>query len=122
MSNIKTLFRKGDVQDVWNNRFVTYYESKYVLSKVKCMLISQYYVKMESRGAGDIKILNIYAHIKDSYSVDEYVKNNISGQSRSIIAKFRSGTYPLETELGRYRGIPREEGLCIVCPSGESWR
>ena len=28
----------------------------------------------------------------------------------------RNGTYPLEIELGRYRGIPTENRLCKLCP------
>ena len=32
-------------------------------------------------------------------------------------AKMRNGTYPLEIELGRYRGIPVENRVCKLCRS-----
>ena len=34
---------------------------------------------------------------------------------RSIVAKLRGSTAPLQIEMGRWRGVPREERLCRYC-------
>ena len=57
MANIKTVFRKSDLGEVLNDRFVTCYDSKYVLSTVKSMLISEYMSRWES----DFYIVNIHS-------------------------------------------------------------
>ena len=41
----------------------------------------------------------------------------LNTRQRSAIAKMRNGTYPLEIELGRYRGIPVESRVFKFCRS-----
>ena len=43
----------------------------------------------------------------------------MSIKQRTYYAKFRCGTFPINTELGRYRKpkIPLEQRLCKVCES-----
>ena len=38
---------------------------------------------------------------------------------RSILAKLRGGTAPFRIEVGRWRGIAREERICMHCSQGE---
>ena len=38
---------------------------------------------------------------------------------RRILAKLRGGTAGLEVEIGRWRGVSREERVCKNCQSGE---
>ena len=39
----------------------------------------------------------------------------LSKSSRSNIAKLRSGTLPLNIELGRYTNVPKEQRTCKMC-------
>jgi len=35
-----------------------------------------------------------------------------------VLAKLRSGVLPLEIETGRWRGVPADERLCMLCNDG----
>ena len=60
--------------------------------------------------------LRTYNTFKSELKTEAYVKANVSNtRQRSTISKIRTGTYPLEIELGRYRGIPGENLLCKLC-------
>ena len=39
----------------------------------------------------------------------------IESWPRSLIAQFRAGILPLNIEVGRYRNVPLEEHLCMLC-------
>ena len=56
---------------------------------------------------------------KWGYSVEDYVSMNIDKYTRSLIAQFRFGILPLQLEIGRYRGIPIDERLCMFCTNNE---
>ena len=59
--------------------------------------------------------LRTYRLHKDRISTEPYVTANISRYERSILAKLRSGTLPLEVETGRYRQVPLDERTCKLC-------
>ena len=59
--------------------------------------------------------LRTYRLHKDRISTEPYVTANISRYERSILAKIRSGTLPLEVETGRYRQVPLDERICKLC-------
>ena len=40
---------------------------------------------------------------------------NLSRNERSLIAEFNTGTLQLAIETGRFRKIPVEDRLCILC-------
>ena len=40
-------------------------------------------------------------------------------RDRSMLMKLRGGTAALQIEIGRWRGIKREEGTCKECQNGE---
>ena len=57
----------------------------------------------------------MYSHIKRETSVELYVGINMSKHLISLLAQLRSGTLPLEIEIGRYYGITREQRICKQC-------
>ena len=60
--------------------------------------------------------LRTYKTFKSEFKTEPYVKANVlNTRQRSAISKMRNDTYPLEIELGRYRGIPAENRLCKLC-------
>ena len=56
---------------------------------------------------------------KNEISVANYCSVNLKRSQRALITKLRLGIFPINIELGRYRGIPRDERLCPICLSGE---
>ena len=40
---------------------------------------------------------------------------NLKRAQRSLLAKLRLGMLPINIELGRYNGTPREERWCVNC-------
>ena len=59
--------------------------------------------------------LRTYNMFKWNYGPEEYVYTNLSRKIRSLIAQFRSGTLPLNIEVGRFRNIPVENRTCFSC-------
>lgn len=62
--------------------------------------------------------LRTYCTLKKEIKTEDYIRKQMERRSRSIIAKLRNGTFPINIELGRYRGIPLEERTCNVCDVG----
>lgn len=54
--------------------------------------------------------LRNYIQIKDDYYLQR--------RQRSLCAQLRTGSLPLAIEVGRYKGIPEEERLCVFCDLG----
>ena len=61
--------------------------------------------------------LRPYKYLKQPQQDNEntYVTMNLSISARSKLAKMRTGTFPINIELGRYRNIPIENRLCETC-------
>ena len=57
------------------------------------------------------KLLNCNVQLQAA----SYVKFNLTISQRSVLAKMRTGTFPLNIETGRYRGIAVENRLCELC-------
>ena len=62
--------------------------------------------------------LRNYIQIKDEFITENYVTSNLKRRQRSLCAQLRSGTLPLAVEVGRFRGTPVEERLCLLCDLG----
>ena len=56
---------------------------------------------------------NIYAKSKINTGTEGYIESNITRQQ--TLAKFRTGTYPITIETGRYTRQPQEERTCPYC-------
>ena len=59
--------------------------------------------------------LHLYCKFKNEYKTENYCTVNLKRYQRSMLAKLRLGVLPINVELGRYDGIPREERWCINC-------
>lgn len=54
--------------------------------------------------------MNLKKALKSDFK-KEYVRSHVlSERQRCVISKMINGTYPLEIELGRYRGVPSKIG------------
>ena len=62
-----------------------------------------------------LRYYNLYKYDK---TPEEYLYFDITKYQRSLFAQFRCGILPLEIEVGRYRDIPLEKRLCLVCKDG----
>jgi len=85
---------------------------------VKDKLMEQYVEKWETERGQKLK-LRTYNMYKWGYCVEDYVSMNIDKYTRSLIAQSRFGILPLQIEVGRYRGIPINERLCVFCANNE---
>ena len=47
-----------------------------------------------------------------------YVRLNLSRMQRSLCTQWRPGTLPLAVEVGRFKGIPEEDRICIMSDLG----
>ena len=56
---------------------------------------------------------------KNKILLANYGSVNLKRSQRALIAKLRLGIFPINIELGRYRGIPQDERLCPICLLGE---
>ncbi|CAG2244682.1 unnamed protein product [Mytilus edulis] len=59
--------------------------------------------------------LRTYIKIKENYCQEPIINKTMSSKQRSVISKIRSGTFPIEIEIGRYRQKPISERLCKIC-------
>ena len=67
------------------------------------------------RGQGQSK-LRTYKLFKCEYEPEAYVIKVQSTQSRSAMARFRSGVAPINLEIGRFFNIPTNQRFCNFCP------
>ena len=64
--------------------------------------------------------LRSYINFKTEYGeTEEYVQNVRVKPHRSLLARLRGGTAPLQIETGRYIGLPAEERICRSCNTGQ---
>ena len=62
--------------------------------------------------------LRTYITFKDKFDTEEYTKFCVSRRKRSLLAQFRMGVLPLAIETGRFKSVPLEERLCLLCNTG----
>ncbi len=62
--------------------------------------------------------LRLYRMHKERLNAETYVTcTTISRYERSVLAKFRSGSLPLQVEVGRYHKTPLKDRICALCHS-----
>ena len=60
--------------------------------------------------------LRTYRELKLDTGTEPYVRSHLKKNHRSLTAKMRSGTFPINIELGRYKRLPVHERTCPRCP------
>ena len=63
--------------------------------------------------------LRVYRLFKDRLGAEPYLKAHLTRYEQSILAKLRTGTLPLEVEVGRYKKKPLDMRLCSLCSSNQ---
>ena len=58
--------------------------------------------------------LYLYHQHKACYKQENYCKLALKRSQRSVLAKLCLGVFPINLELGRYNGTPRDERWCPV--------
>ena len=71
----------------------------------------------DDRGLINGNKLRTYRQFKTSLTTSQYVINLSNREQRSLLAKFRCGTLPLEIELGRFSKpkTPLSDRICKHC-------
>ena len=59
--------------------------------------------------------LRYYNMYKSDFEQEEYLDLSIPKYHRSLFAQFRAGILPLAVEVGRYRGTPLTDRVCVLC-------
>ena len=61
--------------------------------------------------------LTLYSSIKDDFKEEQYISDVKYYKYRSAMTKFRISAHTFPIEKGRWRSIPRDQGLCPLCLS-----
>ena len=48
-----------------------------------------------------------------------YISSRLTPASRSVLARFKNGTYPLAVETGRYTWVPLDQRICLICSKND---
>ncbi len=59
--------------------------------------------------------LRTYIKFKDQFETEQYIKCCVSCHKRSLLAQFRMGVLHLAIETDRFKSIPVEERVCVLC-------
>ena len=62
--------------------------------------------------------LRTYCTFKENPHLEPYVYKIKNRQERSLLAKLRFGTLPLQVEIGRWQNIKFEDRVCPICHTG----
>ena len=94
-------------------------EQNRIISTLRNKLKQEYErIFFQSIGVSE-KLNTVYAKVKTSYKIEDYLNEIRYFKYRSAIAKMRISAHTLPIETGRWKGIPREERACLICDSKE---
>ena len=102
------LFHTFDLDHVFHDKEIC--DLEYVSQSLQVNLENDWKNKLKTKPK-----LRTYIKFKDWYKTEDYVRFNICRRQRSLMAQFRIGILPLHVETGRFRGVPLEERLCLLC-------
>ena len=89
----------------------------------KCCLVYIFYrmekVQCEKEVLSKAK-LRTYHLFKREFITEQYTNTVLCRAHRSLLAKLRGGSAPLEIERGRYIGIPADRRVCKLC--SDEWK
>ena len=84
-----------------------------VINQIQSSLLTRYVDEWRT-SMQTISRLEHYRYFKEDLETAEYVKH-LPRNLRSVMARARTGTLPLNIELGRYRGLARNDRICQHC-------
>ena len=103
--DLMKIFYQAGHESLVNKQFITEHEKCYVFNLIEQSLLDQNEKKWKD-SVSNMPKLRTYALLKEDLSVPMYISSRLTPASRSILARFRNGTYPLAVETGRYTGVP----------------
>ncbi len=117
---IKQILEECDMLTFYNIDTMKHVSLSNIIDTVKLKLTQNKKTQWHDQLSSSPK-LRTYREIKHVMSCENYLICNLTLKQRSTLARFRSGTYPLALELGRYRRpvIPVEQRFCKACNLGE---
>ena len=113
IKNIEGVFMMINCSDIFKNDVPIVNLKEFLLYAKECLMSKQ-----KSAWLKSVQVkpkLHYYALYKFEYETENYCTVNLSRQQRSLIARLRLGILPINVEIGRYTGIPRENRYCINC-------
>ena len=111
----KKLLYKCNLHEIYDLKNVLGISLSFILKTVETNLL-QAYTDTWQTSVTTMTKLRTYMTFKSEFKTEAYITANVlNTRQRSAISKIRNGTYPLEIELGSYRGIPAENQLCKLC-------
>ena len=99
--------------DIWETQGANS-DRNHIVKSVHDSDIASFQDKLRSDSAS-MSRLNLYNNINNGFALKDYITLVNSRKHRSLLAKSRMGTFPVREETGRYRGVARDERLCIYC-------
>ena len=103
--------------DLEMSSVLTNRETRLAIRTANSIMLTKYVENWKSV-INEMPKLRTYKTLKSSFGTEPYVKSNISRKARSVLAKLRNGSFPINIELGRYRGLPLERRICPLCKEG----
>ena len=116
-SSVKKILDSCNMRDVWDTKNKIGIQKDVIMKKVESRLMSDFHAQLQKDIEATSK-LRYYKEMKSEPGTAAYIHKCRSRQERSVIARMRSGTFRLQVEIGRARGVPRDERLCKRCDSG----
>ena len=118
-NEVKSIMDICEMMDLFQNNYTNGLSAKFVCSQAETMLLRKHKEQWTLDVDGMPK-LRTFKLLDSCYEVQPYVKANITRQQRSVLARMRCGTYSLEIEKGRYRGIPAVRRFCKMCRDNQT--
>ena len=110
---VKCMFEQAGLS-VWENQNTDELSDKSILRLIEDSEMRLFH-QSQRLEMQDMSRLLIYNQIKNDFKLEQYVTNIDNRKLRGLLARARMGTLPISVETGRYRGIPRDERLCMMC-------
>ena len=113
IKNLRIIFTEINCADVFENNatIINFKEFReYVVGKLLSMQQTMWLINVNNKPK-----LHLYGIFKNTYETENYCTIGLKRGQRSLLAKLRLGTLPINIELGRYNGIPRNERWCPFC-------
>ena len=122
MQNVHTIFSNANKEYFYTDlgrSVLTKPTVKHVLAEIQSALMLKYTATWSS-SIHNMPKLRTYRTLHRDFVVAQYARAPLSRKDRSTIAKLRNGTFPINIELGRYRGLPLNQRPCTKCDAIES--
>ena len=116
--DLMKIFYQAGHESLVNEQFITEHEKCFVFNLIEQSLLDQNEQKWKD-SVSNMPKLRTYALLKEDLSVPMYISSRLTPPSRSILARFRNGTYPLAVETGRYTGVPLDQRICLICSKND---